>query len=246
MAINTREEFKQYCLRRLGQGAIRINVTEDQMEDRIDDAIQFWNEFHADGHVETYLKHEVTQDDIDNKWVPMPPHVMSVTSVLPVYEKASSIKMFDIRYQMRLHDIFDLNFAGSLSHFVQTQQYVSMMGDVLNSHPRINHTRRGRKVYIELKNNELQVGDYLVFQVYVKVDPEEDSDVWNDKWLKAYATALIKRQWGENLSKYEGVLLIGGVTVSGAAILDGALSDLDQLEEEMRSRYSEPIDFCIG
>jgi hypothetical protein len=246
VAITNRTQFKEYCLRRLGGGAIKINVTEDQIQDRIDDALQYWNEFHADGYVETMLKHQITQDDITNGWVPMPAHVMYVAAVLPIFEKASSIKMFDIRYQMRLHDIFDLNFAGSLSHFVQTQQYITMMGDILNAHPRIAHTRRGRKVYIELKNNEIRVGDYLVFHVYIKVDPEEDSDVWNDKWLKAYASALIKRQWGENLSKYEGVLLIGGVTVSGGSILDAAMADIDQLEDEMRSRYSEPIDFVIG
>lgn len=242
----TRSEFTEYCLRRLGKPMLKINVTPEQIEDRIDDAIQVWQEFHMDGYLETYVAHQLTQTDIDNKYVTIADDVMYITGMLPIHDKNSSISMFDIRYQLHLHDIFDLNFAGSLSNYVQTQQYIGLLDQILNGTEGIRYSRRGKRVYVDMDWEKIDVGEYIVFKAFLKVDPESSADAWNDKWLKAYSTALIKRQWGENLSKFDGVLMLGGVTMNGQQIFDAAMADIDTLEEELKTVYAEPVDFMIG
>lgn len=242
----TRNEFKEYCLRKLGKGQISIELTDDQAEDRIDDALQIWNEQHMDGAVEVYLKHQITQADKDNGYITIPATVSYVSAILPVHDKDSAISMFDIRYQLHLHDIFDLNFAGSLSNYVQTQQYIGLLDQVLNAQEGLSYSKHGRKIYITTDWDRLDVGEHLIFKVWSKVDPEVDAAAWQDRWLKAYATALMRMNWGDNLSKYDGVLMLGGVTVSGQQILDRGLAEQDDLLEELKNSYTAPVDFLVG
>lgn len=244
--IPDRDSFKEYCLRRLGKPTLQINVADEQIEDRIDDAIQTWQEFHMDGYLETYVQVQLTQSDIDNKYITVPDDVMYIQSIMPLHDKNSAITMFDIRYQLHLHDIFDLNFAGSLSNYVQTQQYIGLLDQILNGTQGIRYSRRGKRVYIDMDWDNVDPDEYIIFKGWVRVDPESAVDAWNDRWLKAYATALIKRQWGENLSKFEGVLMLGGVTMNGQQIFDAALTDIDTLEDELKERYSWPIEFMVG
>lgn len=247
MAITNRADFIEYCLRRLGKPVIEINVSDDQIEDRVDDAIQFWQEFHEDGAPRTYFKHLITADDMANEYITVPDEIVYVKRVFPLNDENSSVSMFDVRYQLHLNDIFDLNFAGSLSNYVQTMQYITTLDMVLNGQTPMRHANREKKIYLDINwAAELAVGRYLIFEVFSLVDPSTVSDVWNDKWLKAYATAQIKHQWGANLAKFEGVQLLGGVTMNGRQILDDALGDIQQLEEEIRLTYEKPVDFMLG
>lgn len=242
----TRDDFKEYCLRNLGKGMITINVTDAQAEDRIDEALQAWNQQHMDGSVEMYLQHTITSDDKTNKYIPVASTVMYVEKVLNIRDNSSTISMFDIRYQLHLNDIFDLNFAGALSNYVQTQQYIGLLDDTLNGEPEIQYALHGRKLYLHGDWNSIDVGDVILVKAYVNVDPETDTSAYNDRWLKAYATALIARQWGRNVGKFEGVQMIGGVTFTGGEIEAKADNEIDKLEEELKTKYSKPVDFFIG
>lgn len=246
MAINNRNDFKSYCLRRLGDGVIKINVSDDQVEDRIDDALDMWQDVHYDGYEETFLKHQLTQTDLDNGYISIPDRIMQVSGIIPIRNKGSSIPMFNIEYQLRLHDIFDLHYAGSLANYVQVKQYIGLLDDILNSHSTIEYSRRANKLYFHSGFSKLGVGDYIVVKVFAKVDPDTYSNVWNDKWLKAYATALIKKQWGENIKKFEGVTMLGGVTMNGQVIYDDAMAEIEDLKQELHDRYTEPVDFIVG
>jgi len=250
----TRDEFKDYCLRRLGFPVIKINLADSQIEDRIDDALQKFNEWHMDGNVETYYKHLITNTDVTREYIKLPAQIQNVMHIIPLQDKSHYVTMFDIQYQMRLNDIFDLNFAGNMSQYVQTQQFVSLMNDVLNGKDLWRHHRRSGKLYIEADwGTELVAGRYIIIHCTTTLDPDELDDddnpvntVWNDAWLKSYATALIKREWGEILMKFGGVQMLGGVTMSGSDILTDAKEQLDELEEELVTKFQLPIDFIVA
>lgn len=244
--LSTRTEFKEYCLRALGSPVIQVNVADDQVEDRIDEAVQYWQEFHTDGYVGTFLKHEITQTDIDNGWIPIDDDVLYVRGVVPFKDKAKASTFFNIEYQMHLNDIFDLSYHGGMSHFVQTKQYLGLMDDTFRGRERIRYSRREQKLYLDINWTTVTVGQYLIIDAFRFLDPANASNAWNDRWLKRYATALIQRQWGLHLIKFGGVALLGGVTMQGDAILADAYKQIELLEEEIRGRYSEPIDFMIG
>lgn len=249
-ALDNRQDFADYCLRRLGGGIIQINVTDLQLSDRIDDALQLWSEVHMDGANEAYYKHLVTEDDITNHYLTIPSdaRIITIMSVIPLRNSGvNGIDMFNLQYQMRLNDIFDMNFAGQLSQYVQTQQFVSMIDQVLNGYDRIRHHRRANRIFLDVNwEREVREGDYIIFKCTQTLDPEDYTSIWDDRWLKAYATALIKRQWGENMSKYGGTTLLGGVTFTGADIYQQAQEEIDKLEEKLRKEHELPPDFLVA
>lgn len=317
---NSRTTLIDYCLRSLGSPVIEINVDEDQVDDRIDEALQFYQTYHADAIEKFYLKHEVTNSsltltaaiatnftvgetitggtsgakavvktvsgsiitynrpkdlnkqfaaaetitgdgssstavissiskgDIENGYIAIPTLITDVVRVMPIRDTVSSSDMFDIRYQIHLNDLHSVGFMGSLTEYVMSQQYLSLLDTVIDSdNKHINFDKHKNQLDIFMDwDEEVQKGDYLVVECYRIIDPNTYTDVYNDYFLKRYATALIKRQWGTNLIKFEGMVMPGGVTFNGRQMFDDATEEIAKLEEEARLNWEQPVDFMVG
>jgi hypothetical protein len=315
-APSTRQEFKDYCLRRLGFPVIQINVDDDQVDDRIDDALQFFHDYHFDGCEKIYMKHQFTQEDIDRRWIYCPDPVLFVIGVLPFDDSNSSVNMFDLRYQLRLHDLYDFTSVSYVSYEI-TMQHIRTLNLLFSGTPQFRFNRHHNKLFLDIDwERDATVGEYVVIECYRKLSPESITltgtvsatnaantltgtgtkfdqeildgdvitiagtelqvnhilspteiqlvktptanitngsivkagmtDVWDDRFLKRYATALIKYQWGSNLSKFAGVQMPGGVTLDGPRIMDEAQREIDKIEEEMQSYNVLPSDFIMG
>ena len=247
---NSRATLIDYCKRRLGDPVIEINVDEDQVEDRVDEALQYYQEFHSDATVRTYLKHQVTATDVSNEYITLPSNILFVSKLFPLESSFNqSRNFFDIKYQMMLNDIADLmNFAGDLDYYEQMQQYLSLLDMKLNGHPQVQFARRQNRLYIfgDFADGDINEGDFLVAEVYTVIDPTTHTSVFNDMFVKEYTTALIKQQWGTNLIKFEGMQLPGGVVLNGRQIYDDATGEIATLRENLRLEQELPPDFFVG
>lgn len=246
--INSRQSLIDYCLRNLGAPVIEINVDEDQVEDRIDEAIQFYREYHSDAVVRIYRKHQITQTDIDNRYITLPDEMLFVNRIFPFNGSSTGTGMFSIDYQIHLNDIFDLQNAQGLLDYEMTKQYLSLIDRQINGMQHIStFSRHQNRLYIEIDwGQNATVGNYIIVEGYESLDPDTYTDVYNDRFLKKYATALIKRQWGLNLIKFDGMQLPGGVTLNGRQIYDDAVADIEKIEEEMQLTYEMPPHFFVG
>jgi len=246
----SRQDLIDYAKRRLGDPVLEINIDEDQMEDRVDEALQYYQEYHSDATVRTYLKHLVTQTDVDNEYIPISSDVLTVSRLFPVASSFnSSFNFFDIKYQMMLNDIADLqNFAGDLSYYDHMQQYLSLLDMKLNGHPQVNFSRRQNRLYIhgDFQDKDIKAGDFVVAETLQIIDPDTHTSIYNDMFVKDYTTALIKQQWGLNLIKFEGMQLPGGVTLNGRQIYEDATNDIERLQEKVRMEQELPVDFFVG
>lgn len=249
MAVpNSRDTLIDYCLRALGHPVIEINVDDDQVSDRVDEALQFYQHYHADAIEKVFLKHEVTQTDIDNGYLSINSLVTEVIRVLPIRDTFSSNNLFDIKYQMHLNDMFSLGYMGSLLEYSMAQEYLSTLDILIDSDSKFAQFDKHRnRVEIHMKwDEEVSVGDFIVVEAMRIIDPETFTEVYNDYYLKKYLTALLKRQWGANLLKFEGMQMPGGVTFNGRQLFDDANEELQRLEEEVRLNWEEPVDFYTG
>jgi hypothetical protein len=247
MRPSTRQELITYCKRQLGAPVITINVSDDQVEDCVDDAIQFYQEYHADATVKHYRKHTITSDDVTNKYIDIPEDIIFLTHLLPF--TSSTKNMFSIEYQMHLNDLYNLRNPGSIINYEMTQQYMSLLNMTFDTSyaQTIRFNRHMNRVFVDAGwGTEINDGDILVFECYSTVNPSDYPDVYNDMFLKRYLTALIKKQWGSNTKKFSGMQLPGGVEITGQDIFDEAKADLEKLEEEMSSRYSMPPIGFVG
>ena len=246
----SRATLIDYCKRRLGDPVIEINVDEDQLEDRVDEALQYYQEYHSDATLRTYLKHQVTATDVSNEYISLSSNIIFVSKLFPISSSFnSSFNFFDIKYQMMLNDIADLqNFAGDLAYYEQMQQYLSLLDVKLNGHPQVQFQRKQNRLYIfgDFADNDIKEGEFIVAEVYEIVDPSTHTSVFNDMWVKEYTTALIKQQWGSNLLKFEGMQLPGGVVLNGRQIFEDATTDIDKLRETIRMEHEMPPDFFVG
>ena len=312
----TRQEFTDYCLRKLGWPVLQINVDEDQVNDRIDEALQFWYDYHYDGTEKMFLKHRITQQDIDRGWIYCPDSVIFVTGVFPFDESNSSINMFDLRYQLRLHDLYDFTSVSYVSYEI-TMQHIRTLNMLFSGTPQFRFHRHQNKLHLDIDwTRDLAPGQYVIAECYRRLQPESititgtvagnttsntiigtgtifdqelvekdfiqidgtakqikkiispteiildgphssntsgitvtkegNTDVWNDRFLKKYATAKIKQQWGTNLKKFEGIQMPGGVTLNGQKIYDEAIEEIEKLEEDLISTNVLPGDMFIG
>ena len=262
MAVpSTRETLKQYCLRNLGKPVIDINVDDDQVEDRIDEALQYFSQYHVDGVERMYLKYEVTQADVTrmttdssesitedsvttawktgNNFLVVPSSVISVINVFPLSDRAN-LNMFDVRYQLRLNDLYDFS-STSIVHYQMTMQHLDFLDHILVGEKPMRFNQLSNRLYLDMDwGTDITAGEYLIFEVYRKVDPDTYTDLYDDLYLKRYTTALIKRQWGQNLSKFSGTAMLGGVTLNGPELFSSAIDEQSKLEEEIRLNYEEP------
>ena len=313
----TRAEFKTYCLRKLGFPVIEINVDDDQVEDRIDDALSYFQDYHFDGTEKMYMKHQLTVADINRRWIYAPDAVTFVTGVFPFDNSNASVNMFDLRYQLRLHDLYDFTSVSYVSYEI-TMQHIRTLELLFSGTPQFRFNRKQNKVFLDIDwTRDVQPGDYVIVECYRSLNPstitltgtvsytsgsntvtgysttfdqqflENDfitfnsvdsfqvdkilsptsltvrgpmvntaanvtatisgnSDVWGDRFLKKYAYALIKMQWGNNLKKFAGVQLPGGVTLYGKEIYDEAMEELAKLEEEMQVINVLPNEILMG
>lgn len=257
----TREELKTYCLRRLGWPVIDINVDDLQVEDRVDDALQFFQEYHFDAVEKVYEKHEITQGDIDNQYISVPsagwsntasPHTTDAyIGITKIFRPSgSTIGMWDIRYQMRLSDLttFGTYLGGyQLLTYEMRMKNISLIEELLTGQVPVRFSKHTNKLYVDWDwPNDAQLGEFLVIEAFKIIDPAKFTDVYNDFFLKQYLTSLVKEQWGMNLSKYDGVQLPGGVTLNGRAILEDARTELERLREEMSLKYELPVDMMMA
>ena len=312
----TRLQFIDYCKRRLGFPVIDINVDDDQISDRVDDALQFFEDYHFDGVEKMYMKHQITQADIDRRWIYCPDAVIYVVGMFPFDDSNASINMFDLRYQLRLHDLYDFTSVSYVSYEI-TMQHIRTLNLLFSGTPQIRFNRKQNKIFLDIDwSRDLSVGDYVVIDCYRAIRPATitltgtgtavtsantiagtntvfdqellegdiitlggqelqvskitsptslstvgpvatnvtngvltkpgNSEVWNDRFLKRYATALIKYQWGSNLSKFAGIQMPGGVTLDGVRIMTEAKEEMDKIEEDMYNFNSLPSEIFTG
>lgn len=247
---SSRQGLIDYCLRRLGDPVIEINIDPDQIEDRVDEALQYWQEFHSDATYRTFVSHLVTDSDVSREYIDVGNDVLYISRLFMISSSFNnSFNFFDIKYQMMLNDIADLqNFAGDLAYYEQLNQYLSLLDMKLNGYPQTTYVRKQNRLYIhgDFADEDVKAGEYIVYEAYKLVDPGTFSKVYNDLWLKEYTTALLKMQWGANLIKFEGMQLPGGVTLNGRQLYDDAMADIERLRERIRLEYEEPVDFFVG
>ena len=265
---STRETLKQYALRALGKPVIDINVDDDQLEDRLDEAYQYYAQYHYDGIRRTYLKYQYTQADYDRmtvdgsnetatknsvsttfkegqNFIIVPESVVSVINLFPFSNKGN-LNLFDVRYQLRLNDLYDFS-STSIINYDNVLRHLDFLDHILVGEKPMRFNQHDNRLYIDMDwKNDIDVGEYLVIECYRKLDPTTFTDVNDDLFLKRYVTALFKKQWGANLSKFNGVAMLGGVTLNGQQIYSEALSDIEKLETELRTTYELNPALMIG
>lgn len=247
MAVpTTRAEFKEWCLRKLGKPVIEINVDDDQVEDRIDESLRYFWDYHFDGSEVVYYKHLITSTDITNKYITLPENIIGAVRVFPVGDPSMSTgDIFNIRYQIALNDLYNLTSVSMVPYYM-VMQHIAVIQQILVGQQPIRYSRHKNKCYIDADWNSYKEGEYLLIEAYEVIDPNVYTDAWGDRWLQQYATAKIKMQWGNNLKKYDGMQLPGGITFNGQKIYDEAKEELDALEKEMINSYSLPVSDMIG
>jgi len=281
MAIPTsRTTFKDYCKRKLGYPVLEINVDDDQIDDLIDDALQIFYERHFDGVERMYLKHKLTQDEIDRgsasgtegvgivtttvtsttnevigtnttNWVEtsnyleVPDSVIGVNKIFKFDSSSISGGMFSIKYQLFLNDLYYFN-SVELMQYAMTKSYLEDIDHLLTTDKQIRFNKRQDRLYLDIDWKSEVAGNFLVLDCYRQVDPSNFGGVWNDSFLKPYATALIKKQWGQNLIKFKGVKLPGGLELNGREIYEDAQRDLEEIKSKMSLEYEVPPLDLIG
>lgn len=246
---NSRQELIDYALRNLGAPVIRINADEAQLDDRVDDAIQLFQEYHYDGTKRQYITHQVTSSDVTNKYIPVPDTIQYIKRLMPIRSRSgSSASMFDIRYQIHLNDLFDLAYAGTISHYYQTKQYIDLLEQVIHGFDEFEWSRFEDRLYLPSVKwgTDIKAGDYLMIEAHVVVDPTTYTEFYNDRWLKKYVTALFKRQWGANIGKFENVQLPGGAILNGQQLYDQGDGEVKEIEEQLRNEFEAPLGFIVG
>ena len=248
----TRQQLIDYCKRKLGYPVLEINVADEQIEDLVDDAVQFFQERHFDGVYQTYLKYKITADDINRgkaktgNYLPVPPSVIGVNKIFH-FDGANSItnNMFSVKYQLFLNDIY---YWGSteLLTYAMVKTYLEDIEFLLTTQKQIRFNKRQDRLYIDIDWSGVREGTYLVVDCFRTMDPNDYSRVWNDSFLKPYLTALIKRQWGQNLIKFQGVKLPGGVELNGRQFYEDAQREIDIIMERMSNTYELPPLDMIG
>ena len=278
---STRQELIDYCKRKLGAPVLEINVADEQIDDLVDDAVQFFQERHFDGVYPTFFKYRLTQEDIDrgrsrggnnasvgivtttatttivgsattftfeenSNYLQVPPSVIGVNKIFR-FDGSNTVtsNMFSVKYQLFLNDIYYWG-ATELLSYAMVKTYLEDMDFLLTTQKQIRFNKRQDRLYLDIDWSSVNVNDYIIIDCYTTLDPNDYSRVWNDSFLKLYLTSLIKRQWGQNMMKFQGVKLPGGVELNGRQLFDDAQRELDSLMEKMSNTYELPPLDMIG
>ena len=270
---STRQGLIDYCLRQLGAPVLEINVDEDQIDDLVDDAIQYFNERHFDGVEKMYLKYKITEDDVNRgkgkgtsgvgivtttatdtsgrtynwyeteNYIQVPDSVIGVEKVFKFDTNSISGSMFSIKYQLFLNDLYYFN-SVELLQYSMTKSYLEDIDHLLTTDKQIRFNKRQDRLYLDIDWGSQEKDEFIVLECYRALDPASFTQIYNDSWMKQYLTALIKRQWGRNLSKFRGVKLPGGIELNGGEISQQAESELADIKARMMSEYElPPLDF---
>lgn len=246
MVIETRADLIEYGLRKLGKPVIKINIDESQIDDCLDDALQYYREYHMDAIVNGFYSHEITQADIDNGYITLPESIIFLTRCLDFNSGANLDSLLSLDYQLYHNNVFGLRRGGGaqMVDYYLVQEQLSNIRQLISSQPHVAFSRVKNRVYIN--GRTFVLGEYYVFEVYHGIDPETHKGIYDSMILKRHFVALLKKQWGQNLSKYEGVQLVGGATFNGRQILDDAMTEIREIEETYEMKFSAPPDFFVG
>ena len=242
----SKAELKEYCLRRLGKPVIEINIDDDQMDDRIDEALKYFQDYHFDGVEKTWLKHEVTETDKTNNYITISnSNTIGIINIFDIGDATSTNNLFNVRYQIALNDLYDLS-RYDLVPFFMNFQNIRFIEEMLVGKQPLRYNRHQNRLHIDMDWGKVTADDYIIAEVYQKINPDTYTDVYNDRWLQRYVTCLFKIQWGSNLTKFVGMQLPGGVQFNGEQILQQGLDEKQRLEDEMISSYSLPVHDMTG
>lgn len=256
MYSTSREDLIDYCLRALGHPVVEVNIDEEQLDDRIDEALQWFRENHPDGSKRYYLKHQLTQTDIDNQSVDLSDNLdlSAVVRMIPMSFSNAHNGWFSDSWQFMSHTISDFangsGIMGDLAQYEQMQQQLSLLDMKLGGHPQITFDRQYNRINLHVSKTNLKLDDYVIFEVYGIRNPDdtvnEYNSLWNHRFLKEYSTALVKRQWGTNLTKFDGMTLPGGITVNARQIYEDSLQEIEKIMEKFRNEEDEGPIFFMG
>jgi hypothetical protein len=275
---STRQGLIDYCLRRLGAPVLEINIDDDQIDDLVDDAIQYFNERHFDGVERMYLKYKITQDDIDrgkangtsgvgivtttgtstivgvsttfnyyenSNYIQVPDSVIGIEKIFRFDSSTISSGMFSIKYQLFLNDLYYFN-SVELLQYSMTKSYLSDIDHLLTTDKQVRFNKRQDRLYLDIDWKSQKEGSFIVLDCYRALDPASFTQVYNDSFVKKYLTALMKRQWGQNLIKFNGVKLPGGIELNGRQLYEDAERELDAIKQSMATEYELPPMDLIG
>lgn len=252
MAIASKQGLIDYALRSLGEPIVQINVTEEQISDRLMDTLEKFKNFHFNGTQRTYITHQITAQDIANKYITIPDNVTGIARVLSYVEGSAtgtantSSGLFSVQYQVRLNDLWNIN-SGSTVYYNLAMMNMAMLDQTFNGQPTFRYTQVVNKLYLDAYwGQTITEGMYVCFECFVTTDPEEYNKVWNEIWVREYFIQAIKRNWGENLKKFPNVMTIGGVEINGQQIYNEAMQEMARLEVQLREEYQEPPMFLVG
>lgn len=251
MAINklkTRDDFREYCLRKLGEPVIQVNVSPEQIEDAIDDALDMFWEYHADGSVQLFMKHQMTEEDLENRYFTLPRKVISVLRILSL--GGGTIVTRNIYDNLPVYayfsDLVSRIPKWGIGNYVFNMSYMQTVSEVFNAEKLFEYNKHQDRFYIVGDTTSLKSGDYVVLEIVTINDPDDHPETWNNWWLKNYTVATIKKQWGINLGKYQNVTLPSGITLNGEAIRSEANQEIATLEERLRIEFSLPLEPFMG
>lgn len=268
----SRQELINYTLRQLGAPVLEINVADEQLDDRLDDALQYFNERHFDGVEKMFLKYKISKEDIDrgrskidgqsvgivttyatsgigtfgweetSNYIQVPDAVIGVERIFKIDNRTITSNLFNVNYQLFLNDIYWFSSTELLNYYM-TKTYLADIDWIVNPQRQIRFNKRQNRLYLDISWDTLKEDQYLVMECYRILDPNDFSKVYNDSFLKMYFTSLVKKQWGQNLIKFQGVKLPGGIELNGRQIYDDAVQELEVIRERMMSEYeTAPFD----
>jgi len=228
----TRQEFKDWVLRKLGAPVIDINVSDEQIDDRIDEAVDYWRDYHYNGSQLVYLKHQITQENKDNGYIDLPAGLLGISGIFNMQSSISTGSgIFNVQYQFVLNNLEDIT-GYNITNYYMSMSHLEFLQEMLVGKPMIRYNKHVNRLYLDTDPGLLVVGEYIIIEAYDVIDPSTYADVWGDRWLQNYASCLVKEQWGSNLTKFTGMQLVGGVSFNGEQILSDAKEERRLMEEE--------------
>lgn len=245
----SRQDLIEWVFRKLGRPVINVNIADEQAEDRVDEALTMYREFHGDGITRDYLKHQITSQDKINQYLTIPSDIVSINRVFSVPSINNLSGLFNFKYQFYMNDFYrpgGISISGSLSHYDITMTYLSLFDFYFNQQKSIRFNRNTGKLFIDDDWNDFPVGGYLVAEVYMAIDTQTSTKIWSDLWLQQYIVALFKEQWAHNLRFVSDVPLVGGVKINAERLMKEAMDEKKKLEDDLRNKHQLPPRFFIG